>query len=65
MNLNSADSAFDALLRQHLPDGALKPSAPRYLEEPRGRYHGRETLVALPRNVEEVATIIRLAGQAR
>ncbi|MEM9639302.1 MAG: FAD-binding oxidoreductase [Pseudomonadota bacterium] len=65
MSLNSADSAFDALLRQHLPDGALKPSEPRYLEEPRGRYHGRETLVALPRDVEEVATVIRLAGQAR
>ncbi|MCV3272524.1 FAD-binding oxidoreductase [Roseobacter sinensis] len=65
MDLNSADSAFDALLRQHLPQDAVRPSEPRYLEEPRGRYQGRETLVVLPRSVDEVATVVRLAGEAR
>lgn len=65
MNLNAADSDFEVLLRAVLPDDALKTSEPRYLEEPRGRYHGRETLLALPRSVDEVAAIVRLAGQSR
>lgn len=65
MSLNSADSDFEALLRQHLPEGALRTSEPRYLEEPRGRWQGRDTLVALPRCAEDVATLVRLAGQAR
>ncbi|WP_300062461.1 FAD-binding oxidoreductase [uncultured Roseobacter sp.] len=65
MDLNSADSEFETLLRGALPDDAVKRSEARYLEEPRGRYQGRETLVVLPRSVEEVATVVRLAGQAR
>lgn len=65
MSLNSADSAFESLLQQHLSEGALKTSEPRYLEEPRGRWQGRDTIVALPRTVQEVATIVRLAAQAR
>lgn len=65
MDLNAADSDFEVLLRAVLPDDALKTSEPRYLEEPRGRYLGRETLVALPRSVDEVAAIVRLAGQSR
>lgn len=65
MGLNSADSAFETLLQQHLPEGALKTSEPRYLEEPRGRWQGRDTVVALPRTPQEVATIVTLAAQAR
>ncbi|GFE51530.1 D-2-hydroxyacid dehydrogenase [Roseobacter cerasinus] len=65
MDLNDADSEFEALLRGALPDDAVGPSEPRYLEEPRGRYHGRETVVVRPRSAEEVATVVRLAGQAR
>lgn len=65
MILNSADSAFETLLRAHLPEGVIGMTEPRHLEEPRGRYHGRETRVAQPRDVQEVATIVRLAAQER
>ncbi|MEP2639594.1 FAD-binding oxidoreductase [Roseobacter sp.] len=65
MELNSADTDFDALLRQHLPEDRVTTAAPRYLEEPRGRWHGRDTVLTLPRSTQDVATIVRLAGQAR
>lgn len=65
MDLNSADSAFETRLRQHLPEGVIKTTEPRHLEEPRGRYHGRDTLVALPRKTQEVAAVVRLAADAR
>ncbi|WP_299960289.1 FAD-binding oxidoreductase [uncultured Roseobacter sp.] len=65
MDLNSADSAFETRLRRQLPEGVIKTTEPRHLEEPRGRYHGRETLVALPRSTQEVAAIVRLAADAR
>jgi FAD/FMN-containing dehydrogenase len=65
MRLNPADSAFEAVLRAHLPSEVLRPAEPRYLEEPRGRWHGKSGLLALPRSVEEVATLVRLAGTHR
>ncbi|MDW3183740.1 FAD-binding oxidoreductase [Roseobacter sp.] len=65
MGLNSVDSDFEELLRGALPDDTVRTSEPRHLEEPRGRYHGRETLVVLPRSAEEVATAVRLCGKAR
>ncbi len=65
MTLNSVDAAFEALLAAHLPDGVLRAPAARYLEEPRGRWHGQAGLVAAPRAVEEVSTIVSLAAQAR
>ena len=65
MTLNPADSAFEAILRTHLPEEVLRPAEPRYLEEPRGRWQGTSGLVALPRSVEEVATLVRLAAQHR
>lgn len=63
MQLNSADPAFAALLNEHLPDGTVTQTEPRYIEEPRGRYFGRPTVLALPRTVEEVAQIVRLAAR--
>ncbi len=65
MTLHPADSAFETLLRDHLPAEVLRPLAPHYLEEPRGRWHGSNALVAAPRDVEEVAVLVRLAGQER
>ncbi len=58
------NDATDALARL-LPDGVLRESAPAYLEEPRGRYHGRAGLIAAPRTVEEVAVIVRACAEAR
>ncbi|HRO15322.1 MAG TPA: hydroxyacid dehydrogenase, partial [Paracoccus sp. (in: a-proteobacteria)] len=49
--LNPADERLAAML----PQGVLRPTDDRYLDEPRGRYRGRAGLVAAPRTVEEVA----------
>jgi FAD/FMN-containing dehydrogenase len=64
-DLNPADTAFADTLRAALPDGTLGKLSAGYLEEPRGRYVGQGGVLAKPRNVQEVATLIRLAGEAR
>ncbi len=63
--LRDCNSDFLDHLAESLPEGRLCAPAPRYLEEPRGRWHGRAGAVALPRNVEEVAAILRAAHEAR
>ena len=63
--LNPADASFAETLRAALPQGTLEEASARYLEEPRGLYAGQSGVLARPRTVEEVATIIRIAGQAR
>lgn len=65
MTQNPADEEFATRLRDQLPDDLLRPVAPRYLQEPRGRFAGQGGVLALPRNVEDVSTLIRAAGQAR
>ncbi|WP_411957535.1 FAD-binding oxidoreductase [Paracoccus homiensis] len=57
-------SAADDRLAARLPSGVLREIAPTYLEEPRGRVHGRAGLVAAPRDVEETAAIIRACAEA-
>lgn len=64
MVLNAADSAFRARLATVLPDDVLTEVVPRYLEEPRGIYQGNAGLLALPRTVDDVSTLIRHAGDA-
>ena len=49
----------DGRLAARLPQGILRPLEARYLDEPRGRYHGQAGLVAVPRNVEEVSAVLR------
>ena len=61
MNLNPADSEF----AKSLPQGALRPLEPRYLQEPRGKWTGQGGVLALPRDTQEVASLIKAAGQAR
>lgn len=63
--LNPADPAFLAQLAAALPPGTLREAEPRYLEEPRGRWHGRAGAVALPRTTAEVAQIVRACAAAR
>lgn len=63
--LNPADKDFEALLLDHLPAKVLRPVEPRYAEEPRGYFKGLIGLLALPRTVEEVSTLIRCANAAR
>ncbi|WP_420005454.1 FAD-binding oxidoreductase [Arenibacterium sp. LLYu02] len=65
MSLSPADPAFLAALAARLPQDTLRAPEARYLEEPRGRYQGQAGAIALPRSVEEVATIVRAAHDAR
>ncbi|WP_436397521.1 FAD-binding oxidoreductase [Roseobacter sp. S98] len=65
MTLRSADAAFESTLSGQLTDTVLTRSEPRYLEEPRGTFTGRETLVARPGTTEDVASIVRLAAEHR
>lgn len=65
MTLNAADSQFERLIRQHLSADVLRPVEARYLEEPRGRWHGRGAVLAAPRHAEEVAQLVKLAERAR
>lgn len=62
--LNPCDPAFLATLAAQLPADTFRSPEPRYLEEPRGRWMGRAGAVALPRNVDEVAQIIRACSEA-
>jgi FAD/FMN-containing dehydrogenase len=63
--LNSISEAFEAKLRAALPAKAVKNAEPRYLEEPRGRYHGQDTFIALPETAEQLSKIVRLANEDR
>ncbi|ETX14810.1 D-2-hydroxyacid dehydrogenase [Roseivivax halodurans JCM 10272] len=65
MPLAPADDAFLETLRARLPGDVLRPAEARYLEEPRGRWSGAPTHVALPRSVDEVADIVRACAEAR
>ncbi|HBS50308.1 MAG TPA: hydroxyacid dehydrogenase [Rhodobacteraceae bacterium] len=65
MTLNPADERFVARLRETLLEDCLRPVEPRYLEEPRGRHSGQGGLLALPRDVQEVAALVFAAHEAR
>ncbi|WP_121093362.1 FAD-binding oxidoreductase [Roseinatronobacter ekhonensis] len=62
--LNACDAGFVARLDAELPRGTLRPVAAGYLSEPRGRWQGVAGGVALPRNVDEVAKIVRACHAA-
>lgn len=59
--LNPADDRLIAAL----PEGVVRPLEPRHLDEPRGYFAGRGGLLAAPRNVEEVAAVVRACAEAR
>lgn len=61
--LNDATHNFADLLKAQGID--LRAADPAYLEEPRGIYHGRPGFVARPTSTDQVAQIVRLAGQKR
>ena len=62
MILNSADDRIADLIRASVGIDVLRPIEERYLEEPRGRFTGQAGLLALPRTVEEVSALVRLAS---
>ncbi|APZ51781.1 FAD-binding oxidoreductase [Salipiger abyssi] len=65
MTLTPADDGFAERLASSLPDNTLRRAEPRYLEEPRGRWHGCSGWVALPRSTDEASTILRACNDAR
>ena len=65
MTLSSADPAFLETLARALPADTIRPADARFHEEPRGRWRGAATHVALPRNADEVVAIVRHANDAR
>jgi FAD/FMN-containing dehydrogenase len=65
MTLNPATPDLARALRDHLPERAFREVAPAYLEEPRGRWAGHAGLVIAPEAVDQVATVMRAANDAR
>ncbi len=63
--LNPADEALLDRLAAALGPGGVVPPEPRYLEEPRGRYHGHAAAVLRPASTEAVAAAVGLCAAAR
>ncbi|MEO6298412.1 MAG: FAD-binding oxidoreductase [Paracoccaceae bacterium] len=63
--LNPADPSFVNRLDGLLPKGTLRAPEPRYLEEPRGQWHGIAGAVVCPASVGEVAVVVRECAAAR
>jgi len=63
MTLTSATPDFIETLRARLPAAAVREAEPRYLEEPRGRWHGQGAVVA-PADAEGVAEVVRACAEA-
>ncbi|GHC44645.1 FAD-binding oxidoreductase [Neogemmobacter tilapiae] len=64
MALNALTPEFAAFLAAHLPEGTIREAEPRHLADPRGRWTGQAGPVALPRSVEEVASIVAACASA-
>jgi len=64
MTLSSATPEFIETLRAHLPGAAFRETAPHYLEEPRGRWHGQGVVIA-PDSVADVAKVVRACADAQ
>ena len=63
--LNSLTPEVADHLRTLVPEDRFSAAEASHLQEPRGRYQGQAGLVAHPRDVDEVATLIRGANAAR
>lgn len=64
MTHTPATGAFAEGLRSDLPPETFRPLEARYLEEPRGRWAGKDGLLLAPSSTDEVAHIVRAAGAA-
>jgi FAD/FMN-containing dehydrogenase len=63
--LAPAGAAVIAQLTAALGPGGVIPPEPRYLEEPRGRYHGHAAAVLRPTSTEAVAAAVKICAAAR
>ncbi|MCF8484579.1 MAG: FAD-binding oxidoreductase [Rhodobacteraceae bacterium] len=62
--LTPCTSDFLEELSRQMP-GLLRDTAPRDVEEPRGRWRGKGQAVAMPRDTQQVAAIVRAAAAQR
>jgi FAD/FMN-containing dehydrogenase len=65
MSLSPATPDFVKSLGLQLAPDTLREPEARHLAEPRGRWTGQGAVVAMPRNVEQVATVVRACARAR
>lgn len=65
--LNAPDDALLAALRDLLGPAGVREAADAaaWLEEPRGRWHGRAAIVARPASTDQVAEVVKLCAAAR
>ena len=63
MTLNALTPEKSERFQSLLPEDRFSEPDPRYLEEPRGRWAGQSTLLARPKSTDEVATLVRAAGE--
>lgn len=64
MALNAVSPDFIRKLEASLAADTIRPVEDRYLSELRGKWHGTAGCIALPRNADEVSTILRMANEA-
>ncbi len=62
--LNAFDAETAERFRAALPNVRLEAADARFLEEPRGKWRGQPGFVAFPRTTDEVAALVRFAGDA-
>lgn len=62
--LNSLTYEFETTLKSLLPADRFRDADDQYLKEPRGRYSGQKSLVALPRSTAEVSALVTACAQA-
>ena len=65
MTLNPADQTCVDALAALLPAAVMREVAPRYIEEPRGRWRGQAGAVVAPATAAEVSQILKLATARR
>lgn len=63
--LNSLTNEVETTLKSLLPADRFRDTDDQYTKEPRGRYSGQKSLVALPRSTAEVSALVTACAQAR
>ena len=63
--LNSLTNEVATTLKLLLPADRFRDTDDQYTKEPRGRYNGQKSLVALPRSTAEVSALVTACAQAR
>ena len=64
MALSPANPAFVEKLSACLPADTIRPVEAKYLQEMRGKWHGKAGCIALPRTTADVSTILSNASEA-